>query len=448
MALTTLLFLTVYLICLLGCMFYHPVLGVIGYVITYVVAPSSQWWGVDLATMGMRYSFFMAVALALGVILQSRKLMFPGKLYGQEVLFLLLVGWVFVSSYVGLPGYMGDNFAIKLFKVAIFLWMLIRIVDSQANYEVFLWTLVLTSAYVGFDALGVSTAQFGRIDRGVGGSDFAEGNFLATHFAMVLPFIGVFFMKGSKKQKIILLVAGVLLVNGIVLCRSRGVFVALGAGVFSAIFWAPKVWRNKVIALVIVGMIGSFFLVDKGFVERMGRINLNVVNLEEQDDSTVGRIMAWKAALAMAKNHTLGIGQGNFSHHVGYYQPAIPGKDAHNTYLRALAELGLPGVFLIGAMIWNAFRTLREQKRRIEFHELPHDLLLHVYAQSVALVIFLAAGMFITETYIEEFYWLLMFPVLLARVVDRAMVVQEEKSNLLIDEDRNLAEKIVKAGSL
>jgi O-antigen ligase len=103
---------------------------------------------------------------------------------------------------------------------------------------------------------------------------------------------------------------------------------------------------------------------------------------------------------------------------VGHYQPDIPGKDTHNTYLRALAELGIPGLGLILAMIWNAFSMLRRQKKRIAVNNLPHDLHLHVYALSVALIIFLVAGMFITETYIEEFYWLLMFPVLLERVID------------------------------
>jgi len=418
MALTTLLFLLIFLLCLLGSIFYHPMLGVIGYVMTYVIAPSSQWWGVKLAEMGLRYSLFMALALMLGMAFQSKKIAFPGKLYGQEVLFLALIGWIFLSSYIGLPGYEGENFAIKLFKVFIFLWMLIRIVDSRKHYEMFVWALVLTTTFVGFDALGTSTADYGRLDRGVGGSDFAEGNFLGTHFAMVLPFLGIFFIKGTNKQKFFLGIAAVLIVNGIVLCRSRGVFLALVLGTVMAIYHAPKVWRSKIVTLVTLGLIGGFFLVDDGFIERMGRINPNIVNVEEQDDSAAGRILAWQAALSMAIDHPLGIGQGNFHYYVGDYEPRIPGKDTHNTYLRALAELGFPGLFLISAMIWNAFKMLRWQKKRIEKSQISPDLLLHAYAQSIALVIFLSAGIFITETYIEEFYWLLMFPVLLERVVD------------------------------
>lgn len=423
MALTTLLFLAVFTICLIGSIFFHPWLGVVGYVMTYVLAPSSQWWGAGLARMGMRYSLFMAAAIGLGMVFQSKKHSFPIKLYGQEILFFLLIGWIFLSIYIGLPGYSENDYSVKLFKVSIFLWMLIRIVDSQKSYEIFLWALVLTTTYVGFDALGVSTSQFGRLDRGVGGSDFAEGNFLAAHFAMVLPFIGAFFIKGSIKQKIILLASGVLLVNGIVLCRSRGVFLSLVMGAVTAIFFAPKKWRTKIVTLLIIALIGSFFLIDKGFIDRMGRINFDVENVEEQDDSAAGRIKAWMAALAMFEDHPLGIGQGNFFHYVGWYQPDIPGKDTHSTYLRALAELGFPGLFLILAMIWNAFKILRTQKRRIESQGLPHDLLLHVYAQSMALVIFLVSALFITETYIEEFYWLLMLPILLERVIDGQSVI-------------------------
>jgi len=394
---------------------------VVGYVVTYVVAPASQWWGADLAQMGLRYSLFMALALILGMTLQSKKIRFPGKLYRQEVLFALLIAWIFLSSYIGLPGYDGDNFAIKLFKVFVFLWMLIRIVDRRKHYEMLVWSLVLTTTYVGFDALGASTAAYGRLHSGVGGSDFAEGNFLGTHFAMVLPFLGVFFMKGTNRQRVFLVIAAVLIVNGIVLCRSRGVFLALVLGTVMAIYYAPKVWRSKIVMLVVIGLLGALFLVDEGFVDRMARINIDITDLEAQDDSASGRILAWKAAVSMAADHPLGIGQGNFHRYVGDYQPDIPGKDTHNTYLRALAELGAPGILLVGAMIWNAFRMLREQKKRVEANNLSHDLLLYIYAQTIALVIFLAAGMFITETYIEEFYWLLMFPVLLERVVDGQM---------------------------
>lgn len=426
MALTSLVFFVAFITLLFGSIFYHPILGLIGYVLTYVVAPASKWWGVGFAHMGIRYSLFMAAAIGLGMLLQSKKLNFSSKLYGQETLFLLLICWIFLSSYIGLPGYSGSNFAFKLMKVSIFLWMLIRVVGDLKGYNLFIWGLIITTTYIGFDALGASTAQFGRINRGVGGSDFAEGNFLAAHFSMVLPFAGVYFMQGEWRQKLVLSVSSILMINGLILCRSRGSFLALAAGTIAALYWAPKGWRSKIVLLVIVGLIGSFMLMDDGFLRRMGRINTDISHVETQDDSASGRILAWRAALSMSSEYPLGIGQGNFTRYVGSYQPSIPGKDTHNTYFRALAELGYPGLLLIVLMILNAFKILRQQKKRIVDHQLPNKLLLHVYALTVALVIFLVAGMFITETYIEEFYWLLMFPVLLQRVVDHQLTLKQQ----------------------
>ena len=137
MAIKTVIFVLFYMTSLGGSIFFHPMVGVVGYVMTYVVAPSSQWWASPLVDMGMRFSFFMAAAMVLGMIMQSQKLRLPGRLYRQEILFFIFIIWIFLSSYIGLNNYGNDNFAIKLFKVSVFLWMLVRIVDNQKNMRFF-----------------------------------------------------------------------------------------------------------------------------------------------------------------------------------------------------------------------------------------------------------------------------------------------------------------------
>ena len=421
-SLTGLFFLSILVLLFFMSIFKHPFYGIIGYLIIYNISPAGQYWGRPLLHMGVRYNVLMSLAIALGFSLNSKKIEFSAKLHLQEKLFWLLVLVIWLSSFWGLPGLGTEDFHVKLAKVGFFLWMLIRIIDDRKKYEIVLWVLVLLGMYLGYGSLYIDTSSFGRIDIGIGGPDFKEGNFLAAHFAMLFPFVGVLFLLSRKFfGKLITVVSGILVVNALVLCRSRGAFLAVVAGVVYALLLAPVKYRKKIVSLLVVGTVGGFFLVDPGFIDRMGRINADIVNIEEQDDSAGGRIMAWTAAIDMAKDHPLGIGQGNFSRYVGQYQPEIPGKDTHSTYLRALAELGLPGLFLIGAMIWNAFYMLRKLKKRIETHDLHHDIFLHVYAQSVALVIFLTAGLFVTETYIEEFYWILMLPVLLERVIDREM---------------------------
>ena len=416
--LKSILFLIVYLTGLFGCLFYHPLLGVLGYIITYNIDPAHQWWGEPLVSMGLRYSFFMGAAIAVGMFLHKGRLNFNRGLYSQEKLFFILVLIMWVSILLGLPAYSYENFALKITKVALFLWMLVRIVTSLRDYEIILWTLIIVGFYLGIEALGVSTSYYGRIDSGVGGSDFSEGNFLGAHFAMLLPFIGIFFLKSGWKSKAICLLAGVFVTNGVVLCRSRGVFVALIVGMVFAIIKAPSGLRGKIVIGVTIAAIGAFFLMDPGFLSRMQRINPDVFSVEKQDDSATGRILAWKAALSMIYDYPLGIGQGNFKKYVGQYNPDIPGKDTHNTFFRCLTELGVQGLAIYLIMIANAFRILKRVKNKAIGLSNEIDYKWHNYALSVSLVIFLTSGMFITHTYIEELYWLLMFPVLLERAVE------------------------------
>jgi len=416
--LKSILFLIVYLTSLFGCLVYYPLLGVLGYIITYNIDPARQWWGEPLVGMGLRYSFFMGAAIAVSMFLHKERLNFNRALHSQEKLFFILVLIMWVSIVLGLPGYNSENFALKMTKVALFLWMLTRIVTSLKNYEIILWTLILVGFYLGIEALGISTYDYGRIDSGVGGSDFSEGNFLGAHLAMLLPFIGIFFLKSGWKIKAICLLAGAFVTNGIVLCRSRGVFVAVITGTVFAIIKAPSGLRGKIMIGVTIVAIGAFFLIDPGFWSRMQRINPDVFSVERQDDSASGRILAWKAALSMASDYPLGVGQDNFKKYVGQYNPAIPGRDTHNTFLRGLAELGIQGLAIYLIMIANAFRILKRLKNKIRGLNNETDYKWHIYALSVSLVIFLSSGMFITHTYIEELYWLLMFPVLLERAVE------------------------------
>jgi len=301
-----------------------------------------------------------------------------------------------------------------------------RIVTDLKSYEITLWTLVIVGLYLGVEAYRTPTTYFGRIHTGVGGSDFAEGNFLAPHFAMLLPFIGILFLKGGWKTKVICLVAGVFVMNGIILCRSRGIFVAMGASMIPVIIFAPSGLRRKILFGVIIAAIGSSFLVDPGFWhpgfwQRMQTINPDISEIEIQDRSAAGRILAWKAALSMASDYPEGIGQGNFKPYVGNYNHDIPGKDTHNTFLRCLAELGVQGLVIYLLLIINAFRILKRVKNKVKGLSSQTDYKWHTYALSIALVIFIASGMFVTHTYIEELYWLLMFPVLLERAADNEL---------------------------
>jgi O-antigen ligase len=266
-----------------------------------------------------------------------------------------------------------------------------------------------------------------RIQSGAGGSDFLEGNFLAAHLAMMLPFVAVLFLRSNWIIKAMLAASAAVMIDVIIQCRSRGAFLAILAGGFIALVYSPRKSRKAVYALAVIGTIGAFALIDSSFLQRMTQIKPGVA-MEQQDSSSAGRIQAWKAAISMSKDHPLGIGYNNFRARVSDYDISIPGKDTHNTYLRCLAELGIQGLILLLLLACNALLQVRRLHKSLNREAEHSEYALWNYASGVGLVIYLVAGLFISTTYIEEFYIILLLPDVLASVVGR--VDNTEPSNL------------------
>jgi O-antigen ligase len=313
----------------------------------------------------------------------------------------------------------GTN-VIKMTKVTIILLMASHIITSLKRYEMMIWTLIIAGFYLGYEAFSAPNWMFrgGRLNIGVGGSDFSEGNFLGAHFAMLLPFLGAMFLNGGWKSKVICLLPGVFVTNSIILCRSRGIFLAILAGIICAIIFSIRRQRVKIFFGISIAIVGAIFLTDPGFWRRMEGIDTDAA---QTDASARGRLLAWKAALSMASDYPLGVGEGNFKTYIGRYDPEMAGRDTHNTFLRCLAELGFQGAFVLFLLIGNAFYILFKLKKDAKHLPNRQDFLWHIYGLKIALIIYLVAGLFITHTYIEEFYWLLMFPVLLERAVENEL---------------------------
>lgn len=399
---------------MLGSVVYHPLMGLIGYILTYNINPAGQWWGSALVEFGVRYSLFLVLATGLGMVLHRGKVRFKSLLEVQEILLIIFVGLIWLSILLGLGFNEKETNALKMTKVMIILLMASHVITDLKKFEMMIWTLIIAGLYLGVEAYNAPDWMFagGRFDRGMGGSDFAEGNFLGAHFAMLLPFIGIMFLKGDWKRRIVCLISGVFVTNSIILCRSRGVFLAIVAGMLAAILFALPGKRLKLMLGMTIFMVGALLMTDPGFWSRMGEIEYNE---SKMDLSSRGRLQAWEAALSMTADHPLGIGEANFTKVVGSYNKSMTGRDTHNTYFRCIAELGIIGFIVFLLLIINAFRMLSKIRKEAEILPNGKDFLWHVYAIRVALVIYLVCGMSMTHTYIEELYWLFFFPVFLKR---------------------------------
>ncbi len=431
MALKTILYLVLLFSGIIGSIGYSPFLGVLGYILSYNINPVGHWWGVIFLEWGIRYSLFLAIAIALGLILHRPKRIFRGFFELQNILLMVFLGVVWLSIPLGFGFNPEESNVVKMTKVVIILLMASYAIVNLKRYETMIWTLIISGFYLGIEAYAAPDWMFsgGRLDVGIGGSDFSEGNFLGAHFAMLLPFLGVMFLKGRWKSKGLCLISGVFVINSIILCRSRGIFVAILAGIILAIIFAIRKQRLKIFLGISVAIVGAIFLTDPGFWKRMEAMDTGVA---QRDASVRGRVLAWEASLSMASDYPFGVGEGNFKKYIGQYNPSMAGRDTHNTFLRCLAELGVQGVFVLILLIVNAFWILFRLKKDVRNLSNKEDFLWHIYSLRIALTIYVMAGIFITHTYIEEFYWLLIYPVFLKRSVENEtnlLHIREEKKH-------------------
>jgi len=436
MPLKTILFIIAFAVCTVGAIF-TPLLGVLGYVGHYMLGPDRQWWEAPIGHWGIRYSFTLAIATAIGMALNWRKLRFGRSLFTRhEWLILLFLGIVWLATITSeetVGRYtLVDHPSVKMTKVVIFALMLTHVVTTSKRLDALLWTLVAGSFLLGLQAYDTPYRQFasGRLER-VGGPDFAEANFFGAFCVAMLPIIGMQFFRSGWVGKGVALVAGAFTANAIVLTRSRGATVGVVAGVVAAALTAPKRYRLPILAGLIVAAAGFLYISDPQFLNRASTI---LAEEEERDTSAQSRIELLRVGKEMLSKHPLGIGAGNWYQTIGNYKKEYAGKDAHNTYLKCACELGVQGIAVFGVIIVNAFLILRRLRRRAESlpPNLRRDVLMLSFGLTTSLVAYLACCLTMTLIYIEALWWLLALPVAFERAV--AATVEDHASERAIAE--------------
>jgi O-antigen ligase len=374
-----------------------PFAGVVAYVTHYHSYPERSWWGAGLASLGVRYSYTITACLTVGTILNLGRLPYGRLITRQEALYLAFLGWMLVSRAVS-GGMQTATFrgsetgtvdAIdKMLKMAVFVLAMTHVVVTPRQYERFMWVLVACALYLGYEGYTAPGEAYyqGRLN-GIGGPDFGDANALGAHMLVLLAIVGVQFLRSGGKGKIFTFVAGGFTANTVVATRSRAAFLAAIVGIIAALILAPKGGRKRLWPLVIMGALGSLVLVDARFMERMRTLKADE---REKDESAQSRLRVWKGGMNMIRDHPLmGVGPSNFPAYIGHYVPEEAGRDAHQTYLRCTAELGLLGLILFTFLIVNAFRTLARIRRSVAGWADAEDYTWHTLAIQLSLIMYL-----------------------------------------------------------
>jgi O-antigen ligase len=413
----------------------NPMVGVLAYVGLYHIFPETTWWGMALAPLHLRYSFVIGIAVLVGSVVNSGRLRFGRHLlHPAEFGILLFLLLMIVSTVTGSPWGVKAEFAItKMAKVVLFALLLSHVAVTKQRLWQLSLMLVAMTLYLGHEATNAPPGSFtqNRLD-GIGGPDFRESAGLAIHLCALLPFVAIVFRRPEWRYKLLAFLAAGYGINGILLCRARSAMVGAAVAGLAALWYVPRRTRIWVMSVLVVGVLGTVQLSDAEYWERMSTI---FSSAEERDISAASRIDIWDAAWRMIVDNPMGIGAGQFQSRIGEYGGEnVDRRDAHNTYVLCASEIGIPGLVVYVATILAGWLALGRAKRRVKREILDRPLLeWFIFASRLSLIVYLAAGFFVSRLYTEGIWWFILLPTCISRAVEnesreqsQAMVCAEE----------------------
>lgn len=178
-------------------------------------------------------------------------------------------------------------------------------------------------------------------------STLGHPNVLGAYIILLIfPLIMSSIAENRTKYRIFNIILTILLLINIGLSLSRNSWLALALGcVILALLYN---WRF----LLVIGGVGAISLLSPKILYRLSQFNSSRLN--------EGRINIWKTAFKMIKDHPIfGVGNGNFTFLYDTYverypelsMPGYSGYPTHNSYLKILTELGIPGIVAFMIML-------------------------------------------------------------------------------------------------
>jgi putative inorganic carbon (hco3(-)) transporter len=336
------------------------------YTMTFFAAPQLWWWGGALPSV--RFALWAGIILIVAVLLRtSRSQEGPGRHF--TFVHIVAIGMAVNATVVhyllaSRPDVSIDPY-VELLKFVLLFFLLWRAIETKKDFRIVLVALVLGAAYLGYEVTINDRGDFrGSRLEGVGAPGADTSNSLANVMLTMLPLIGGLFVEGTKRQKLIVLLAAPLALNVLLLCNSRGAFVGLIAAGAVFLWVARGPTRAKAIRVLALGAVALFLLL--GDPKILDRFATTFAGSADRDRSAESRIEFWQAGLAMLADYPLGDGGNAFKYvHGPKYLAEITDADGsrslHNGYLTEATDWGVQGLFLrllfVGVAIVGAYRT-------------------------------------------------------------------------------------------
>ncbi|MCW8332048.1 O-antigen ligase family protein [Photobacterium sp. SDRW27] len=341
------------------------------------------------------------------------------KLHTQLVIFSV---WVFVSCIMATNrGEAFANFNGNFIKIFIMVFAISWLPTKLSQLKMIPVLLIFSGLCIGLLALynkanGIGLVEGTRVTIGRDiGSMLGDPNDLALVLQFPVAFALAYSFHGARWQRGLTFIILIILIMSILATQSRGGLLGIASGIFTLTLLKSR----SIIMPIILSSIGLFLLVlFAGISDRSsgGAAESGV------DESAMGRLYAWQAAINMAlANPFTGVGLNNFYFNYYFYSPHWDGKNhaVHSTWLQITGETGFAGLVLFLLMVIGALKVSYLLLKRLENHEMKP------LAQGLwlGMLSFCVSGTFLTQGTTWPLY--ILIGLLLA--LDRLTLTQGER---------------------
>lgn len=291
----------------------------------------------------------LSSVLFLGWLVQGKKRWPPQVLYFFALIAVMCVG-ILLAVNTASAFWTTYNLTVTLLGACI---PFVHFATSLRKIKLFVYAMLAAFVYCAFYTI---------THDGVG-PGWQDENYAAALMAMAFPFAYFSILAARRVVTRILFVAVAgLFVAAVVVSFSRGGFLGMVIVLLYCAVRSPRRWPLYVVAPVLALSVAAF--ATPKYWSEMETID------DVHEKTAQLRLDLWAIALRMFEDSPLtGVGPGNFMWNAGDYQTAeqfaryhrslAASAVTHSVYFELLAEMGVAGVVLFGALLWRNHADLR-----------------------------------------------------------------------------------------
>ncbi len=352
-------------VAILAPVFRYPHIGALVWCWTALVVPNNFVYGYML---NIPFNKITAVLTLLIWVLSRESKKLPMSL----TLVLLVAFGVLgtVSEFTGIAdGPVGRVEWEKFIKILVFAFVIAGLITTKERIDALLYAIFLSLGFHGILEGGKFIVSGGQHHVwGPAGSILGDNNHFALGMVALLPIVLYLYKQTSSRLlKLIYIGSSLLVTASIMGTLSRGGFIGIaGIGIY-ALFKSGKRVRY---VLAIVPLLASAAL----FAPDRWSNRMDTITTASQDDSFMGRVIAWKQSTLIAMDHPV-FGGGFHAVQNGDVwmryarsfdkldiiatpapNPLVP-RAAHSIYFQVLGDLGFVGLMLFLGILGSSWRN-------------------------------------------------------------------------------------------